>query len=206
MVAGFFIVSLYKASFILYNLTMKLILASNSPRRKELLSEFGFKFDIIASDFNENGAFLTPAQTVKSFAYGKAKSVKEKISCDCVVLGADTVVVLDGVILGKPKDEADAFNTLKSLSGKTHSVLTGYAILSNEVTIIDYSETLVTFNELSDELISDYVKTKLPLDKAGSYGIQDGFNLVKRYEGSFNNVVGLPVEIIEKKLKSILKK
>ncbi len=183
---------------------MKLILASNSPRRKELLKEFGFKFDIISSDFNEGELLSTPAETVKTFAYSKAKNVFNKVS-NSVVLGADTVVVMDGVILGKPKDREDAFKTLKNLSGKTHSVLTGYALISPTSEKVGYVETLVTFNELSDALINEYVATGLPLDKAGSYGIQDGYNLVKSFDGSFNNVVGLPIEIIENLIKEFLK-
>lgn len=186
---------------------MKLILASNSPRRKELLDRFGFKFKTITSDYAEKETGLSPADTVKTFATGKAENVFDalKDKSDAVVLGADTVVVMEGKILGKPADKTDAVKTLKLLSGKTHSVLTGYAIISDKKREIGYSETKVTFNLLSDELITDYVNSGLPLDKAGSYGIQDGYDLVKSYDGGFYNVMGLPIDIIEPRLKDFLK-
>lgn len=177
-----------------YNFCMELILASNSPRRKDLLKKAGFSFKIISSEFsekNENGGINTAIGN----ALGKALSVYEK-NTDDVVIGADTIVVFKNEMLGKPKDAFDAILTLKKLSGKTHSVITGYAVISKDNVIKGYEETKVTFNDLSDELIEKYVATGLPLDKAGSYGIQDGFNLVKSYTGSFDNIVGLPVEKI----------
>lgn len=186
---------------------MELILASNSPRRKELLERFGFKFKTVKSDYAEKDTGLSPADTVKTFATGKAEYVFDtlKDKSDAVVLGADTVVVMDGKILGKPADKTDAVKTLKLLSGKTHSVLTGYAIISDKKRETGCVETKVTFNFLADELINRYVNSGLPLDKAGSYGIQDGYNLVKSYDGSFYNVVGLPIDIIETRLKDFLK-
>ncbi len=185
---------------------MKLILASNSPRRKELLANFGFKFDIITSEFKETDCFTPPEETVKAFALGKAMDVYKKTAGQRVVLGADTIVVLDGKILGKPKSPADAVDTLISLSAKTHEVLTGYAIVSsNGNADVGFVKTLVTFNDLPLDLINEYVNSGLPLDKAGSYGIQDGYNLVKKYDGSLNNVIGLPIEIIKDKLTKLLK-
>ncbi|MBE7086987.1 MAG: septum formation protein Maf [Clostridiales bacterium] len=184
---------------------MKLILASASPRRKALLKEYGFDFTVKVSPYDETPLNLPPKQTVMEYAKGKAESVFNGLDGDFVVLGADTIVVYDGVILGKPVDKQDAVKTLKKLSDKTHKVLTGYAIVSKKGTICNYVETSVKFNDLTPKLIEDYVNTGLPLDKAGSYGIQDGYDLVKEIDGSFNNVVGLPIEIIKEKLDELLK-
>lgn len=185
---------------------MKLILASGSPRRKNFLTEYGYEFTVVPSTFNETGEKDTPKQTVEYFAYSKAQDVFEKLkNGDVVVLGADTIVCLDGEILGKPKDKTNAVKMLKKLSGKTHHVITAYAIISKYKKIIDSVTTAVTFNNLSDDLISEYVETGSPLDKAGSYGIQDGYNLVKEYKGSLNNVIGLPIEIIKPLLDEFMK-
>lgn len=181
----------------------KLVLASASPRRKDLLIKFGFNFTIKSSDYEEKiSSFLSPKDIAVSFARGKAKSVFEILEdkSNAVVLGADTIVVLDNKILGKPKNAENAINTLKSLSGKTHSVITGYSIISSCGEINGFVESFVTFNRLTEELILDYVKSGKPLDKAGSYGIQDGYDLVKEFIGSKNNVIGLPIEIIKDKL------
>lgn len=184
---------------------MKLILASNSPRRKEILRSAGFDFTVITSGYDEKGD--GDAETlVKTFALGKAKSVFDALSDsekqNSVVLGADTVVVLNGKILGKPKDETAAAEMLKSLSGKTHFVLTGYAVVSKNGTCRGVVKSKVTFNTLSEKLIAEYVATGSPFDKAGAYGIQDDFPIVKEYTGSLNNVIGLPIE----KIKPILSK
>lgn len=185
----------------------KLILASNSPRRKEFLTAYGFDFEVVASSFEEKSLKLSPEQTVLLNAEGKAKDVFDKVcSQNAVVLGADTVVELDGEILGKPKDKLHARQMLQSLSGKTHSVWTGYCIISKDEKVLCAEQTEVTFNALTNELIDEYISTGKPLDKAGAYGIQDGFDLVKSFGGSFNNVVGLPIEVFEKKLREILTK
>ena len=135
---------------------------------------------------------------------GKAQSVFNALSEEekksAVVLGADTVVVLKGEILGKPKNPESAAAMLKKLSGKTHLVLTGYAVITAKGVKKGIVKSKVKFNDLSEKLITDYVATGSPLDKAGAYGIQDGFPLVKRYKGSLNNVIGLPIE----RLKPIL--
>lgn len=188
---------------------MKLILASSSPRRKDLLTEFGFDFNIIKSDFNETAFYSSPKATVKNYALEKAKDVFNKL-CEneknnSVVLGADTVVVYKNKIIGKPKNKTCARETLKMLSGKSHYVYTGYCFFSGDKVVVKAVKSKVVFNTLSDSLIEDYLATNLPMDKAGCYGIQDGFPLVKRYKGSFNNIVGLPVEKFEKRLKRILK-
>ena len=178
----------------------KLVLASASPRRKDLLKEFGFDFKVTVSDYEESiDKTLSPKELVVSFARGKAKSVFDtsENKNSVVVLGADTIVVLDGKILGKPKGEQDAIKTLKSLSNKTHLVITGYSIMSSRGETNGFIESKVTFNELTEELILEYVKTGKPLDKAGSYGVQDGYDLVKKVDGSINNVIGLPIEEIK---------
>ena len=170
---------------------MKIILASNSPRRRELLKENGVDFTVIPSDFKEGeNDGLTPEEYVEFLAKGKAQAVFEKNGG--VVIGADTVVVLDGKILGKPKDEKEAVSMLSSLSNKTHTVMTGYAVITSGKTVSGVEKTLVTFNELSPELINAYVETGSPLDKAGAYGIQDEALLVKEIVGDYDNVVGLP--------------
>jgi len=185
----------------------KLILASNSPRRKQLLKNENFDFEIVPSDYEEQSFSSDPIVTATTFAKGKAIDVYMKIKdMNVVILSADTVVFLDGQILGKPKDEDHAFSMLKQLSNKTHSVTTGFCIKYQDKQIIDTDTTLVTFNDLSDEQIKKYIKSGLYKGKAGAYGIQDvEFNLVKSYEGSLNNVIGLPTEKIIPLLYSIIK-
>ena len=186
---------------------MKLVLASNSPRRKQLLNSFGFDFEVVGSNYQENASDLTPQEMVKTFALGKAKDVFDSLKGqDVLVLGADTVVSLDDKILGKPKDKQQAIEMLKELSGKIHQVWTGYAIISKDGIYTDAVKTDVVFNQLPISLIVDYVATGKPFDKAGAYGIQDGFDLVKEYNGSYNNVVGLPIEEIAPFLKIRLEK
>ncbi len=188
---------------------MKIVLASNSPRRKEILTEFGYKFTVIKSDFEEKTTEKSPVLTALRFAKGKALSVFSQLKSDKdfknpIVLGADTVVYFDGNILGKPKDYNDAINTLKTLSGKTHKVVTAYAVLGEKCEVFGYDVSEVTFNNLSDELIREYVTKCKPFDKAGSYGIQDGFNLVGSVRGSVYNVIGLPIEKIKPVLDGII--
>ena len=185
---------------------MKLILASNSPRRKDLLKKFGFEFDIIVSPYEEKPISSDPVLTAETFALGKAQSVLDAVNDgEAIVVGADTVVYLDGKILGKPKNELEAVKMLKSLSGKTHKVVTGYALISKNKTIKGSVETAVTFNDLSEDLIAEYINSGLWQGKAGGYGIQDPFALVKSYDGSLNNVIGFPTEtvcpIIDKMMK-----
>lgn len=175
---------------------MQLILASNSPRRKEILASGGYQFTITCSDFDEKSIETDPVKLAVSFAEGKALSVFENIATkdNVIVLGADTVVYIGDKILGKPKDKTDAINMLKMLSGKTHSVVTGFCVVSNNSKQTSHDVTQVTFNDLSDKTIQDYIDSGLYVGKAGSYGIQDGFPLVKEYNGSYTNVVGLPKE------------
>lgn len=170
------------------------ILASASPRRRELLMQSGFSFDIIPSDAEENvEEGLSAEDTVKALAKLKAQSVFNEHP-DKVVFGCDTVVSIDGEILGKPQDESDAYQMLKKLSGKTHTVSTGVCIISKDKEICFSDTTFVTFYEISDETIKSYISTKECNDKAGSYGIQGyGSVLVKEIKGDYFSVMGLPV-------------
>ena len=183
---------------------MQLILASNSPRRKEILQKYGVRFKVKIGDYKETIFSNEPIETAITFALGKAQSVynalKEKN--DIVVLGADTVVYHDGKILGKAHSEEQARKMLKSLSGKTHTVVTGYALVGKEKVVKGYSVSDVKFNVLTEKVINSYIDSGLYKGKAGSYGIQDGYNLVESYSGSYENIVGLPIEDIIKEIKS----
>ena len=172
----------------------KLILASASPRRKELLALAGFEFDVVTSSVDEIiDPELKPHELVVSLASQKAKAVASKHT-DKTVIGADTVVVLDGKVLGKPKNEQDAVDMLKALSGNIHEVYTGVYLVNGGKEKGFYECTKVKFCTLSDEQISAYVATGEPMDKAGSYGIQGkGCMLVEGIEGDYFNVVGFPV-------------
>lgn len=183
----------------------KLILASASPRRKELLLKHGFEFEIITADIDEREIeekYPDPVEAVQKLALAKAQAVFEN-NKEAVVVGADTVVVFNGKTLGKPKDTADAHNMLSSLSGNEHSVYTGVAIISKDKTIVFADKTAVLFRELSKEDIEAYIATGSPYDKAGSYGIQDS-DFVKEITGSFDNVMGLPADRLEPILYEIL--
>ncbi len=187
---------------------MELILASKSPRRKELLTKYGYDFSVIEAEFDEKNLPLNPVETAKNNALGKARAVFNGLTperaLNAVVLGADTVVFLEGEILGKPVDERHAMSMLLKLSGRTHKVVTGYAVLSKEGETVGFCESEVEFNELELENVLAYVKSGKPLDKAGSYGIQDGYGLVKGFSGSLNNIIGLPIEEIKIALDKML--
>ena len=182
------------------------ILASGSPRRKQLLNQIGLEFMVIPSDVDENFTLdLPPEAFTEHWAREKAKSVA-KIHPDSLIVGADTIVVLDGNILGKPKDKKDSFNMLHSLSGKTHEVITGVSFISLEQEL-DHTfneRTFVSFNTLSDRDINSYIDIYNPLDKAGSYGIQDWFSVhIHRVEGCYYNVMGLPLSSFYSYFKSV---
>ncbi len=185
---------------------MKLILASNSPRRKEILTKMGYEFTVIPSLFDESKTKEKNSKVAEFFALNKAREVFNRLENKdgVVVLGSDTIVYFEGEVLGKPKDREDAVKMLKRLSGKTHEVITGYAIINENFEISGSEKSEVIFNDLTEEYIEKYVDLAKPLDKAGSYGIQDGFDLVKEYRGSFDNIVGLPSEKISTLLKNIL--
>ena len=182
---------------------MRYILASASPRRRELFSLIVPEFEVIPAKSEEKfNMSLFPEQVACSVAEGKCDEVFSE-NPDAVVIGCDTIVVLDGEILGKPKDSDDATATLKRLSGKTHYVITAVCIRTKYKKLLEFEKTEVRFNTLSDEFIKIYVDSGSPLDKAGSYGIQDG-GLVKEFFGSYTNVVGLPVTTVKKMLDEVL--
>ena len=172
----------------------RFILASASPRRKEILENAGFDFEIIVSDVDENiTEDLSPSETVEELAKRKALAVWEE-NKDAVVFGCDTVVAVDGRILGKPRDDDEAFAMIKMLSGKAHTVSTGVCICSEDKISVFSNTTNVEFYPLSDETIRSYVATGESIDKAGAYGIQGyGSVLIKEIKGDYFSVMGLPV-------------
>lgn len=181
---------------------MPYILASASPRRKELLALVIPEFEVIPANAEEKvNMSLFPENVVCSLAESKCDEVF-KTRPEATVIGCDTIVVFEGEILGKPKDREDAYNTLKRLSGKTHYVITAVCVRNKHKKLLEYDKTEVKFNNLSEDFIKIYVDSGSPLDKAGSYGIQDG-GLVKEYFGSYTNVVGLPVSLVRKMLKEV---
>ncbi len=181
---------------------MAIILASASPRRKELLKFITDDFTVKVSDADETtDPSLPPEETVKSLALIKGEAVASDFPADTVI-SADTVVVLDGKILGKPKNHEDAFSMLSSLSGRAHEVFTGVCIISGDKKICFAERTEVIFYELTKEEILSYIATGEPSDKAGAYGIQGkGSVLVKEIHGDYHNVVGLPVSRLIRILK-----
>lgn len=180
-----------------------LILASSSPRRKELLENLHISFEVSSSDVDESfDPALTPGEIVMELSNRKAKVVSE-LNPDSFVIGADTVVVLEGTVLGKPKDRSEAYLMLKNLSGTTHSVFTGVSIIGPEKEKNFYVKTDVVFWELADEEINAYIDTGEPFDKAGAYGIQGfGSVLVKEINGDYFSVVGLPVSKTVRELRT----
>ncbi len=181
----------------------KLVLASSSPRRAELLRKAKVDFEILfPQNIVEENISADPVSHVMELSRKKAESVVEKAK-NRLILGADTVVVLNGEILGKPRDKEDALRILKMLSSKEHKVYTGITLLDERSgeRVSGYQLTRVKFNRLQEEEIKDYIESGEPLDKAGAYGIQGMGNfLVERIEGDLDNVIGLPV----RKLKELL--
>jgi septum formation protein len=183
------------------SMTPKLILASQSPRRKDLLAQAGLIFDIIPGNFDENSVPLDePGSYARILATEKAKRIAGQYP-DSWIVGADTIVCIRGAVLGKPNSKEDARSMLNVLSGQTHQVVTGYALINKSRRKIfgDAVRTDVRFKSLSEEEIEWYIQTTEPFDKAGGYAIQGlGSFLVKEINGSYTNVVGLPVcEVIE---------
>ena len=181
--------------------TRKIILASKSPRRKQILSEMGYSFETIPSNYEEQlpqGQFRP--EMIQELAYNKALEVSKRIGANYLVLGADTMVVHNDKVLGKPHSREEAYEMLKLLSNDKHYVVTGIAAIDNFTEAIQkqYVITYVTFNLLTDEMINYYIDNFKPFDKAGAYGIQElpkGF--VKNIEGEFDNVVGFPSKAVK---------
>ncbi|MFC0342724.1 Maf family nucleotide pyrophosphatase [Epilithonimonas hispanica] len=183
---------------------MKLLLASNSPRRKELLIQLGYQFEIVKIDVDESyPEDLKPNQIAEYVSEKKAKAFD--VNPNEVLLTSDTIVALDQKILLKPKNEAEAFEMIKNLSGKTHQVYTAFTIKTADSEISKTSKTDVEFSEISDEEINFYIKNYKPFDKAGSYGIQEwlGMAKIKNISGSFYSVMGFPVDLVYEELKKM---
>jgi len=191
---------------------MRIILASGSPRRKELLGKLIEKFDIITSDFDEDIIKQTeknPEELVKKLYLEKANDILSKLELkeNFVIIAADTVVCINDEILGKPTDKNDAIQMLEKLSNNIHSVLTGMTVIINKNGIINketvYSKSTIYFNKLNENEIIDYINTSEPLDKAGSYAIQGiGNKFIEKYDGNYDSIVGLDT----KQLKDIFEK
>ena len=182
--------------------TRQVILASRSPRRSELLAAAGIPFEVLAADIDETPhPRESPAKYVERLAIEKARAVFQ-LRPDARVLGADTTVTIDGEILGKPLDDADARRMLRKLSGRAHAVHTGVAVASARGVQSGVDTTHVWFDPMTDEDISWYIATGEPVDRAGAYAIQ-GFasRFIPRIEGSYSNVVGLPVAMVSSILK-----
>lgn len=182
---------------------MKLILASNSPRRKQLLAQAGFTFDTIPSQADEHSTFSHPCDIAKELATCKALDVY-KHNHGCVVIGCDTVVDVDGKVFGKPKDADEATQMLTVLSDRSHFVHTGVCIVWDNGIVVDSQTTTVVFNKLSASQIASYVNGGSPMDKAGAYGIQDS-GFVREIVGEYDNVVGFPTSKIVCVLDKITK-
>jgi nucleoside triphosphate pyrophosphatase len=186
----------------------KIILASQSPRRSQLLQWAEIPFEVIIANTNESyPAHMQPAEIATHIAYNKAIAVKRNIPNvkDYTILAADTIVVLNNTIIGKPSGREEAIKILSELSGKVHSVITGVCILTEEKEIIFADETEVEFHELSLEQIGYYVDNYKPYDKAGAYAIQEwiGVTGIRSINGDFYNVMGLPVSRVVKELERL---
>ncbi len=179
-----------------------LILASQSPRRGELLTAAGIPFEAAAVEIDESFLKLEPpGDHVRRLALAKAQAIFAKHPT-ALVLGADTIVLIGGEMMGKPRDHEDATYMLRMLSGREHEVLTGLALVSQHRTVVEVARTKVWFNPLTEAEIADYVASGEPLDKAGAYAIQGlGSRFIDRIQGSYSNVVGLPVALVYRLLK-----
>lgn len=178
----------------------RLILASTSPRRRELLGLLGLPFEVIDSNYDESLILpdgMAPADYVTKLARGKASEVAGRLDADALVIGADTTVVLEGQFLNKPVGPDDAASMLRRLSGRIHEVHTGLCLIQGQTLLTDSAVTEVTFATLSDAVIASYVATGEPLDKAGAYGIQGkALSFIPSIHGDYFNVVGLPLYLL----------
>jgi septum formation protein len=189
---------------VILNATVRLILASSSPRRAALLRAAGIDFEVQPADVDESvRAAEAPADYVRRLASTKAEAVAARVP-GRVVLAADTSVVVDGQILGKPSDEAEAARMLRLLSGRAHEVLTGVCVTDGSSPLVEVACTQVEFAPLSEEDIAWYVSTGEPIDKAGAYGVQGlASRFVTAIHGSYSNVVGLPVALVHDMLRRV---
>jgi len=187
------------------NSDKKIILASGSPRRQQFLKELGLEFEIKLKDIDESYPSNLLGKDIAIFISEKKSSAFSDLKSNEILITSDTIVWLENEALGKPKDKEDAIKMLKKLSGKNHEVITAFTIKTPDTFFSDYSITKVFFNKLSDNEIDYYLDNYKPYDKAGSYGIQEWIGLIgiEKIEGSYNNVVGLPVDLLFKRLKEI---
>ncbi len=190
------------------NKNIKITLASKSPRRRKLLKQLNIKFKSISVDTEEKvRKGEKPTSAVKRISKEKLEKAKETVKRG-IIITADTIVVLNNNVIGKPKNEKDAYRILKMLSDSIHTVYTGYSVFnwSNDKKITDFEKTLVKFRKLTDEEIREYIKSGSPMDKAGAYGIQDDFGAVfiEKVNGCYYNVVGLPLAKLYHSLLRIL--
>lgn len=185
------------------------ILASTSPRRKELLRSLDITFDIISPNYDENIINKSFSyELIESAAEKKGESIINKINIPAVIISADTVVINNNIILGKPKDFDDALRILKLLNNKTHKVVTAVCIIDNENNkkIIKSETSEVTFNQINENDLKEYIYKFKPYDKAGSYGIQElPESFIKEIKGEYNNIVGLPTELLKSMITEITK-
>jgi septum formation protein len=184
-------------------LERNIILASTSPRRSQLLKEAGFQFEVKTKDVEETYPPELPIDEVAGFlARKKATAAQDFIQNDEIIIAADSVVILDGVIYGKPRDYDDAFQMLRKLSGQLHRVITGVCLLSSSNEKVFSAESQVQIEAMSDAEIDFYVQKYKPYDKAGSYAVQEWIGLCKisRIEGTFTNIMGLPVDLVYREL------
>ncbi len=175
-------------------MTKQLILASASPRRREILSMAGYRFTVLSPDVDESAQGLSPDLLVQELSQRKAAAAAVLSGSDNVILAADTVVALDGKILGKPGDAACAVQMLRALSGRTHVVYTGFTISEKNTVVTRALAAYVTMREITEEEIDAYVATGSPLDKAGAYGIQEAAGMfVQSLQGDYYSIMGLPI-------------
>ena len=186
----------------------KIYLASKSPRRKELLKDMGVDFEILSTDVEESyDPSLSPAEVVQYLSQLKLTPVDmSAYPANTLFIACDTIVVVDGKIIGKPRDNAEAVAMVRALSGRTHTVYRGLTVATPQRTLTNYRATEVTFETLSEEEIEYYVNTYKPLDKAGAYGVQEWIGCVgiKAIQGSFYNVMGLPTRLLWEMLKELI--
>ena len=190
---------------------MRVILASKSPRRREILSMLGVKFDVLSADADEHSDITDPAQLVRELSLRKGRAVRELLKAEgawdmeTLMIASDTVVAANGEILGKPQDNADAARMLRLLSGSAHHVVSGVALLTGDREITDAEKTAVRFTTMSEKDIKWYVKSGEPADKAGAYAVQGLASLfIEGLDGDYFNVVGLPVHRLELLLQEFL--
>lgn len=184
---------------------MKLILASGSPRRKELLSLLNIPFDVIVSDFEESIDESKPLEKeIERLSYGKAKTVFD-LHNDSIVIGSDTIVTIDNKVLGKPKTVDKAMEMLKEIQGREHVVITGVTIMSKDKIETFHTSSKVYFNPMDEKEIEEYANTKEPLDKAGAYAIQGiGSKYINKIDGDYYSIMGLPVSELYTRLKNFI--